>query len=272
MIGQTKLQATLDKYVDSGFPRFSIFYGPSGSGRKTLVRQLAKKLGATLVVADTKVDSIREVISLAYKQSEPTLYLIPEADKMSPSAKNALLKITEEPPRKAYFVMTILDLANTLDTLKSRGAVFAVDQYTPAEIMEYCDLQEYKLSEEEENIIQAVCLVPGQADKLIQYDVKAFYEFVETVADHIGTVSGPNAFKIGSKLAYKDDDEGYDITLFLRTLSIVYGAKMRQNPCHKYLECVKVISKYMSQLNTNGINKSATIDMLILELRGLEEE
>lgn len=100
MIGQERSLTKIDRMIEIGFPRFSIICGETGSGKKTIAKTIAKKLNAHLIISEIKVDNIREIIDLAYKQSEPTLYLIPDTDKMSNAAKNALLKVTEEPPRQ----------------------------------------------------------------------------------------------------------------------------------------------------------------------------
>lgn len=269
MIGQERLLTRIDKMIEAGFPRFTIICGNKQSGRKTIARRIAKALDAHLINSDIKVDDIREIIDLAYKQTEPIVYLLADVDKMSPAAKNALLKVTEEPPRKAYFIMTLQDINNTLATLKSRATVLNIDPYTPADLMKYAEDKEYKLTKEEQEIISNICTVPGEVDTLVRYDILTFYDFAQTVVDNIGIVNGANAFKIGLKLSYKEDDGGWDIGLFLRAIMFVCRDRMIEEPLPQYKESIRITSKYLSQLNITGINKSSTIDMWILEMRGI---
>ena len=269
MIGQERLLTRIDKMIEAGFPRFVIICGSKQSGRKLIASRIAKGLNAHLIKSDIKVDNVREIIALAYKQSEPTLYLLPDADKMSPAAKNALLKITEEPPRKAYFIMTLADIGSTLATLKSRGTLLSIDPYTPNNLLEYVESKGYQLNEDEIEIVSNICTVPGEVDLIARYDILAFYEFVETVVDNIGVVNGANAFKIGLKLNYKEDDGGWDIALFLRSIMYICRKKMDTKPLPQYKESIRLTSKYLSQINITGINKPSTIDMWILEMRGI---
>ena len=269
MIGQERLLTRIDKMIEAGFPRFTIICGSKQSGRKLIASRIAKGLNAHLIKSNIKVDDVREIIALAYKQSEPTLYLLPDADKMSPAAKNALLKITEEPPRKAYFIMTLADIGSTLATLKSRGTVLSIDPYTPDNLLEYAEVKGYELNEDEIEIDSNICTVPGEVDLIARYDILAFYEFVETVVDNIGVVNGANAFKIGLKLNYKEDDGGWDIGLFMRVVMYVCRKKMDNEPLHQYRDTIAITSKYLSQINITGINKPSTIDMWILEMRGI---
>jgi len=269
MIGQERLLTRIDKMIEAGFPRFTIICGNKQSGRKTIARRIVKALDAHLINSNIKVDDVREIIDLAYKQTEPIVYLLADADKMSPAAKNALLKVTEEPPRKAYFIMTLKDINNTLGTLKSRGTILNIDPYTPKEILDYAEFKQYELSKEEQDIVSNLCAVPGEVDLLMRYNILEFYDFVKTVIDNIGTVNGANAFKIGLKLNYKDNDRGWDISLFLRAIMFVCRDRMIEEPLPQYKESIRVTSKYLSQLSITGINKPSTIDMWILEMRGI---
>jgi hypothetical protein len=269
MIGQERLLNRIDKMIDAGFPRFTIICGNKNSGRKMIVNRIAKGLNAHLINSSIKVDDVREIIDLSYKQSEPTLYLLADVDKMSPAAKNALLKITEEPPRKAYFIMTLQDINSTLATLKSRGTILNIDPYTPDNLLDYAEANGYELTKEEQDIVSNICTVPGEVDLVVRYNISEFYDFVKTVVQSIGIVNGANAFKIGQRLNYKEDDGGWDISLFMRAVMYLCRKKMDTEPIPQYGDSIKVTSKYLSQLSITGINKSSTIDMWILEMRGI---
>ena len=271
MIGQEKLLNQINRMVGQGFPRFVIIAGNKNSGKKLIAKEIARKLDAHLIQSEIKVDEVREIINLSYRQVNPTVYLLPDTDKMSISAKNALLKITEEPPRRAYFIMTLEDAGNTLATLRSRGTILNIDPYTPDELLEYSEIKGYDLNEEEAEIVSNICTVPGEVDVLMRYDVLDFYKFIKTVVDNIGIVNGANAFKIGTRLNYKADDGGWDITLFMRAVMFIYRQKMIENPLSQYKESIRITSKYLSQLNITGIHKPSTIDMWILEMRAVNQ-
>lgn len=270
MIGQQKLLRSVDRMAQgiNGFPRFTILCGPTGSGKKLLATYIANRLNAQLITSRIKVDDIREVINLAYKQSQPTVYLIPDVDKMSVAAKNALLKVTEEPPRQAYFVMTITSMSNTLATLQSRGCLIRIDPYTVDQLLQYCRVKGYELDEKEKQIVGNLCTVPGEVDLLLQYNVNDFYNYVKLVVDNIGKVSGANAFKIGQKLKYKDEDEGWDVFLFMRAIMYGYLDIIETDPV-KCRDSIAIVSTHLQQMLNPSVNKSATVDMMILELRGV---
>lgn len=273
MIGQQKVLSKIDRLINYHFPRFTIITGPAGSGKKLLATQIAKKLNATAIFSGIKVDNIREVIKLAYKQAQPVVYILPDADSMSINAKNALLKVTEEPPRQAYFIITVQDLSNTLQTLISRGTVFKMAPYSGDELAEYVEMKHHPFSEREKNIIYDVCRVPGDIDLMSNYKIQEFYEFVKMVAENVTQVNGSNALKITKQLKYKDDDAGkYPVDLFLGVLMRVYLEYMQKQPLLKWLDNMRLVSTARRELQITGINKPAVIDKLILDLREVEFE
>lgn len=263
MIGQKNLLDRIEQLIENNtFPRFSIFVGPKGSGKKILAHETACNLKALIYDCDSKIDSVREMITNCYKLWEKTCYVIADADNMSNAAKNALLKITEEPPNNAYFIMTLEDENNTLETIRSRGTVFHMDRYTPDEIYQYArEFTNYTLHDDEWDIIKDICETPGDVNNLGKYPLE-FYDYVQLVVDNIAEVSLANAFKIPSKVALKDDAEGYDLRLFWKAFMKVSFDKGRYNGIYQ-------TSKYLQKLKIKGINRSMLMDNWILEIRKL---
>lgn len=69
------------------------------------------------------VDEIRAVIEDVYTKpfkSDKKVYIIEDGDCLTPAAQNALLKVIEEPPEYAVFIICATDLNKILTTVKSR--------------------------------------------------------------------------------------------------------------------------------------------------------
>lgn len=270
MIGQQKLINKIDKLVANGFPRFVLLVGAKGSGKKLISREIANKLSFPLVPIGIGVDEVREVITNSYRNVEPIVYILPDTDKMSVAAKNALLKVTEEPPQKAYFILTVTDLSNTLKTLISRACVLQMDNYSEDELRQYLG-QKYdisNLSNQDIDFLVSCGTVPEEIDVLMSYDVTEFRNFVEMVSKHLHTVSSANAFKIEQKLALKKDEEKWDVLLFLQALKkylcdiyLEFGEK-------PYFEAYKLACSVINELKfKNSANRQYCLDSFILEMR-----
>ena len=259
MIGQKHLLKIIDNQLyENSFPRFSIIVGERGSENYKIGAYIARYMGANLInITDVKVDTIRNIIQEAYKVSSITVYNIIDADGMSIQAQNSLLKVTEEPPNKAYFVMTLEDEYNTLATIRSRGTIYHCDHYTQDELMDY--------AEKRYGVFRycGICDTPGEIDLWHSMN-EEFSEFVEKVVDNISTVSGANAFKIADKIKFKDTDEGYDLKLFWKVFQCICLDK------EQYTR-IKVTSKYLAVLRTKAVNKAMLFDAWILEIRRLPD-
>ena len=285
MIGQGQLQSRIKQLIEDGtFPRFSIFVGPNGSGKKTLALEIAKwfethEVAYRFMCSDVKIETIRGIIHGAYTTFGGTnIYIIPDADNMSNAAKNALLKVTEEPPNNAYFIMTLEDENNTLETIRSRGTVFHMDRYTPDEIEEYAAkyldaVPGDAVPGTKWDIVRDLCETPGDVEILLKSNPSEFYDYVQLVVDNIAEVSLANAFKMPSKISLKDGAEGYDLKLFWKAVSKVMldRAKERGNSKElvKYCDGYSVTQGYLRKLRVKGINKQMLIDCWLIEIREL---
>lgn len=261
MIGQKVLLQTIEQQIDRGvFPRFSIFIGEDGSEKNKFGAYIAKHLKAVHVaVPDCKVDTIRDIITASYKVNVTTVYTICNADSMSMQSKNALLKVTEEPPNKSYFVMTLEDEANTLPTILSRGTVYKLSPYSSDELKAYC--KQFGYDSETLNIILSVCETPGDIDLLHTYHPREFYAFVSKVIDNVATASGSNVFKIGQSVKFKEtDEEGYSLEIFWKVFCNVCMDRGFYNGLH-------TTSKYLALLHVKSINRLMLFDNWILAIR-----
>lgn len=275
MIGQGKLLQSINKLIDDGFPRFVIITGQRGQGKKTLANYISHKLNYQTVKSDIKIDELRNIIELAYQQTEPIIYLIPDADKMSLGAKNSLLKVIEEPPNNAYFIMTLQTIDNTLPTIKSRCIELKMDNYSDEELNKFVDMINPNIDNLERIILTDIGENYYEIDTLNRYGANQFYEYVQKVVNNIYKVSGANSFKLAEKINLKDDDSKYDLELFLRTFKIICMDNILQiidldehkEEFKNYAMSIDATRDIIDQLSITGIDKQSLIDIWILNVR-----
>ena len=271
MIGQKHLLEQIDILIQKGFPRFLIITGVKGQGKKTLATYIAKKLNYLAVISDIKIDSIREIIDLAYKQTESIIYIISDADKMSIGAKNSMLKVIEEPPNSAYFILTLESIENTLPTIKSRCIHLDMEVYSGTEKLEFINKLELNLSDDDKNIILNCCDNYYEISMVNSYGVRDFYNYCKKVCDNIYKVQSANSFKIIDKIQIKDEDNKYNAELFLKLVRKIWldellnSITIDDKLC--YHECITVTSITLNKLRINGINRLSLLDMWVLSIR-----
>ena len=84
-----------------------LFTDPTGSAKTAAIR----------------VDQVREIIATAHlvpSEGKSKVYVLRGAEKMNPQAQNALIKLLEEPPSSACFILAGENAAALLPTVRSR--------------------------------------------------------------------------------------------------------------------------------------------------------
>lgn len=261
VIGQKHLLSILDaQYKENKLPKFVIIVGVRGSEKNLVAKELAKQNDMIFIQAqDCKVDTMRTIISEAYRAVVPTIFNITDADDMSVTAKNSILKLTEEPPKFAYIVLTVENKENLLETIVSRGAVYQTDCYSAAQIESYIDTKQ--VSDRDKSILLEFCRTPGDVDMVLSYNPSEFKDFVLKVRAHVAEVSGANVFKIANNIKLKDSDDGkYDLSTFLRAFCYVC---MNEN----LYNGARVTSQFLTDSFTKSVNRSMLFDSWLLSIR-----
>lgn len=132
VIGNEGTVTTIQSFFEKGgrLPHVILLYGPTGCGKTTLARILARKLECAdedfmeINTADFRgINTVRELIkgSRYYSFSGGVrFYLIDEIHKMTGDAQNAFLKLLEDTPAQSYFVLCTTEPEKLLPTIRGR--------------------------------------------------------------------------------------------------------------------------------------------------------
>ena len=269
IIGQEMLKTALRVLIEgNNLPRLLILVGVRGSGKGQMCQWIGEQMGIDVIEHESKAEAVRDVVERSYKTSARILHVFRDIEDMSNASKNALLKVIEEPPNGAYFIMTSKDISNqALATIRSRGTVFYMDAYTYPQLSQYAK-EHYPQTYTDLGKVVGLCETPYEVDLLMKYGVDEFFEFVDKVIDNIAVVSGSNSFKIGNKISFKADEkeQKYDLALFLKMFMKKCSDEMYTDPL-RFAEGVKITSKYLQELSVASVNKQYVFDSWLLDIR-----
>lgn len=263
LIGQERLKKIIESY-NGNFPHFVIIVG--NSGKRTLSKFIADRIKADYVECGLAVDAVRDIVDLSYRVQSPSLYVFPNADKMSLNSKNALLKVTEEPSDYAYFILTVKNGENLLDTLFSRATTFILDDYTKADIDEFLLQNKLKAPEKNLDLFYFLCESPSDAKVLTAMNISELISFAETLERTVVESKDGCMFEYLRKLKLKESDTGYDPYYTFKVIKYNYFKKVQSVKDVRYLNAIRVTDSCLRDLTT-VFNKLATLDKWIFDIR-----
>jgi DNA polymerase III delta' subunit len=171
-VGNRELKESLNSYFLSGrLPHALILQGEDGLGKRTLAKWIAmaavcrgdgsqipcghcsgclrakamshpdiRVITGSGASNSVSVESVRKMTEDAYRKPEEAdrnVYLIFAGNTISEPAQNKLLKLVEEPPAGALFLITIRSADSLLPTIRSRAAVLTLRPVEPEEALAY---------------------------------------------------------------------------------------------------------------------------------------
>jgi len=133
------LKSMLDEDADRR-PHVFLFTGDSGTGKTTIARIMADKLGCSefdLHEVDSAtfrgIDSIREIRKQAPLKpliGKTKVWILDEIHAITRIAQDSLLKLLEDYPSHCYFFLCTTDAGKLLKTIKTRCIPFHLESFT----------------------------------------------------------------------------------------------------------------------------------------------
>ena len=134
VIGQGDICNSIQSALKQGRGRTFLLAGPSGVGKTTIARIIAKKVGCTPInlhevdgASNTGIDAMRGITShFDYKSFDNSarVVIVDECHAISTQAWKSLLKSIEEPPEDVYWVLCTTEIGKVPKEVKTRSMTY----------------------------------------------------------------------------------------------------------------------------------------------------
>ena len=287
ILGNEKNKKILEKAINIKKMSHSyIFWGTEGIGKKIIAKEFAKQI---LCLGDNKPDckcksciefdsennpdfqlinsendkiKIEQIREMQRKIAEKPIishhkvYIIDNADRMTPEAQNCLLKTLEEPPEYIVIILICSNENNLLSTIKSRCTRLHFDKIENSEIVDYINKNEPDKNITP-NIIEFAQGSIGKALKLSE-NIE-IYENVEKLIEQMKSKDLIDIMKSAEQL-YKSKEEIDFILEFINVILLKFGKQE-----HKYVKCIDIVENTKKRIKANS-NYDMCIDNLIFNM------
>ena len=141
-----------------------------------------------------EIRRMRADLQIKPYSSPHKIYLIPDAEKLTVQAQNALLKTLEEPPEYAVIILIANGLVSFLPTVLSRCVVLQTRAVEEAQIAQFLQKEKELPKEQAQILARFAGGNPGQA--LLLTDDQEFLELRDTTVDFLAHLGNADAVKV----------------------------------------------------------------------------
>ena len=217
MIGQNNILNKLKSYTLSSLPHSILLIGEKGSEQYDICKEVSSYFGMDLDIIEDKPIN-RELVDQIYENKFISMYVI-DLSTITIKEQNVLLKLYEEPNDYAYIVLLAESDSIALETIMTRSYSFKLESYTK-EVLEPLIFDPNR-KEGYKDLVLSLCSTPGQIEIANITDMVELKNLCTKIVNSLPKASYPNTLSIANKINFKDENEKFNIYMFIKVLSLV---------------------------------------------------
>lgn len=218
-------------------PQFILITGDRHTGKTFLTLYLCRKFNLHYTLMKNGVNDVRNLIQ-NMKPFSNTLYHFKDFHTASLSAKNALLKITEEPLVGNYIVITG---SSQLKTLESRARKLVIAPYTQEQILQYMT-KYFDKEKVRQNLYKAGFNTPAKVEMYKNYgEIESLLNFAVTIFNKLTYLTVDDIIVIVNSFETKYENVLDVSLLFLTMLINLIEYNLITDSYYSYYDILKIL-------------------------------
>ena len=206
-----------------------------------------------------KIEQIRKMQKEIVEKpiiSGPKVYIIDDADTMTPEAQNCLLKTLEEPPEYITIILICSNENNLLSTIKSRCTRLYFEQLSNNDIKRYININ-FREDNIDENILE---IYQGSIGRVIKLrEKRELYEKIEKIINQLKEKDLIEIIQMSEEI-YQSKEE---INNILEYINVLLLKMCKINP--NYAKTINIVEETKKRLKANS-NYDMCIDNLLFNI------
>lgn len=281
ILGHERQIQYIEKVLKNGrLAHAYLFHGPESVGKFSVAKYFIEKLNcphpimldteSTLVSKkekrkDIPIEDIRELkrlFSLSAPEGEWRIAIINEAEKLSPAAADAFLKLLEEPGEKTLFLLITSAPDLLPQTVFSRAQQIRFSEVPEKVISEFLAKKGVN-GEVQKDILFLSAGRPGAAVRMLEdldY-LDAQKKLLRSVHDILRSGGVPEAFKFSEKVAPDDEKRRKVVEYIIR----INRVGLLKADTASRLQTVRSLVRMAEILDTTNVNPRLALDAIFLE-------
>lgn len=222
----------------SKLPNFIIIQGNKNTGKHYFVLYLCEKFGLHYIKVKNTAKEVRNLINVMEPNSN-TVYHLEDFDDASLQAKNALLKITEEPIPGNYIIITG---GPQIKTLESRARKIIMSPYSFSEVQQL--LQKYYSNETEQlKLYNSGINTPAKVEYYKDYtELLEVQKLAQRTFENLTLISPEFIITIMREFEDRYDNTVIDkCMLYLKMLISLIEQQLYNNSYYSYLDILNIL-------------------------------
>jgi DNA polymerase III delta prime subunit len=260
MVGQKNLIDKLTSYSIFSFPQTLLLLGDKGSGKHLLVSEvIAPHLKLNVIDMTDKV--FFDYISEIQIRAVPAIYLI-DVSLLSDKEQNMLLKLIEEPINNSYVILLSNNKQTLLPTVLNRCVSYVIEPYSKEELSSFINYSK----KETRDFALKICNTPGQIVLTSETKMDELIELSKKFVSKVKDAGFYNTLSVSKKLKYKDEEDKFDIDIFLNALLVTIADNYKLNDNQIFLSMYYKTMECKKNISNNRLNKEMAIENYLTSL------